>query len=430
LQKVLFDRYNIWPLIAGVFVINWIFLFGFLTYLLGVGFFLWGIAAWISLSCKSSRYRILYGSLFAIGLFFTHLVAFGLYAVAVFGFELQRALMSMRGGDGRSPLSAMGTMAFSGIQFVVPVVLYFLSPTRNTGLVEGVGGSIHYEFAKKLATPLVTLTSGIPWLDILLGVTVLVSALLVLFYARIRLSADLVGPAMCMILAFLALPHIMRPAAFVDSRIPIAILFFLIGGVQISFRKGSAGVALIAIISSFFVVKTAAVTKEWWEHDALINEYFDAFDRMEDSGTMFAAMQDVAPSWTRKHYLWRVTSPMHVADLATLTGRVFAPTVFAVSGQHTIAVRERFAEMTAYQSVEPIRFGNPEELTRVIEDLLDLHLQASPDRPAYLLLLDRGRVPMPLVDGSRLIASGRGFRLIQIYEPGDGQGSPRAGRRG
>jgi hypothetical protein len=308
LHRTLFDQPSLWPLVAGVFVINWIFLFGFLTYLLGVGLFLWAIAAWIRLSRESTRYRFLYGSLMAVGLFFVHLVAFGLYAIAVFGFELQRALKSVHGHDRRSLPSAVRTMAYSCVQFVIPAILYFLSSTRNTGVAAGIDG-IHYEFAKKLATPIITLTSGIPWLDVLMGLTVVGSALVVFFAGRIRISANIIGAGICLILVYLALPHILRPAAFVDSRIPIAMLFFLIASLQISFPKRFGGVILVAIISAFFVVKTIAVTREWREHDTLIAEYFQAFDRIEDHSTMFIAMQDVPPSWVRKHYVWRVGSP-------------------------------------------------------------------------------------------------------------------------
>lgn len=414
MYRTLFRDESLWPLVTGLFVVNWIFLFGFLNYMLGVGLFLWGFAVWIRLSRAAARSRLLCGSLIAVGLFFVHLASFGLYAVAVFGYELQRMVGSVNAHGRRALPSALAGMASSGIQFLVPAALFVASSTRNAGE----SGSIHYKLMPKVAAPIVTLTSGDPWLDVLMGLTLVSAAIMVLLFGRIRISVKLIGSFVCLALAYLALPHILAPAAFVDSRIPIAVVFMLLAASQVTFARRSWRIAFVTTVACLFVIKTIMITQDWREHDTLIQEYLAAYDQMKDRSTMYAAARDLPVTWTRKHYDWRRRSPVHVADLATLTGRIFVPTVFAQPGQHTIAVRERFADVRAYQTPEPIAVADGEELSRVVDALILLHRQASPDSAAYLLLQDRGEAPLALPQGVRVIASGSGFRLIEVYAPG------------
>ena len=54
LHRVIHGRLSPWPLLAAFFLYNWIFLFGFINYLFGVGVMLWGIAVWLALAAGGS----------------------------------------------------------------------------------------------------------------------------------------------------------------------------------------------------------------------------------------------------------------------------------------------------------------------------------------------------------------------------------------
>ena len=48
LHAAIHRRVSVWPLLAAFFLYNWIFLFGFLNYILGIGLALWAAAVWMS----------------------------------------------------------------------------------------------------------------------------------------------------------------------------------------------------------------------------------------------------------------------------------------------------------------------------------------------------------------------------------------------
>jgi hypothetical protein len=416
-HQTLFGRPSLWPLTTAAFVINWILLFGFLNYTLGVGLFLWSLAGWIRLSPERRLFRHLYGVIVALVLFFVHLAAFGLYAVAVVGFEIQQAIAGLKSSKRGTVVDVIGPLMSVGLQFVPAILLFLLSPTKETGLVDGGFGGIEYDFPQKVAAPLVTLTSGNPWLDALTVTILLILGGLILLFGRVAYAKAALGSLTALIVAYLILPHHMDPTDFVDSRVPVAILFFIVAATQVSFDDAFKATISVCLIAFLLVAKSLVLVMNWREHDVLIEEYLQAFDCMQAESTMFFAAQDAPRSWARKHYVWRMQSPPHVADLATLTGRIFVPSVYTLSGQHTIEVREKFADLKAYQSSDAIEIIDSEAFVRIVRDLVALHRQVSRDRAAYLLLLDQGEPPIPLPGGSHAVARGPGFRLIEIYSP-------------
>src|SRR5689334_9505682 len=81
-------RLSLAPLLGFLFVYNFIFLYGFLNYLLGVGLALWGIAAWIGLRRTPATVRGLVSLLFVLALFACHLFALGVYGLTLLAHEL------------------------------------------------------------------------------------------------------------------------------------------------------------------------------------------------------------------------------------------------------------------------------------------------------------------------------------------------------
>src|SRR5690349_10156794 len=72
-----------WPVLVALFLYNEIFFWGFLNYLLGIAFLLWGCVAWLLLERRSRWGQLTATAVFALLILFSHLVAFGLFAVAI-----------------------------------------------------------------------------------------------------------------------------------------------------------------------------------------------------------------------------------------------------------------------------------------------------------------------------------------------------------
>ncbi len=135
LNRVASGGWRLWPLLGFLLLYNRIFLWGFLNYLFGIGVALVGAALWLTLEGRRSWLRVLSSSLVALACFFSHVAAFGFYALVILGIEVEPAMAELRAR--RWP--ALGRrMVVAGAQFVAPTVL-FLGNWR-----ENVGGTISY----------------------------------------------------------------------------------------------------------------------------------------------------------------------------------------------------------------------------------------------------------------------------------------------
>ena len=123
LHRVVHDRWSLWPLLAMLFLYNSVFLWGFLNYLFGLGLSLWVFAAWLVWRNQPAVRLIPIFSVFASALFFSHLFALGVYAIAVGAYELGQSWKMRRHSQGRVFPQLTTALA----QFVLPCVLLVFS---------------------------------------------------------------------------------------------------------------------------------------------------------------------------------------------------------------------------------------------------------------------------------------------------------------
>jgi hypothetical protein len=408
LHRVLHGSWSWWPLVAAVFLYNWILLYGFLGYILGIGLLLCATAAWLALRDHPWWLRLLVGSAFSILLFFVHMITLGLYAVAVAGYELQRAVM----GPGRGEARLAGLAVGAG-QFVLPFILFLIaSPTRVV-----VGGGWQYKLFEKFASPLATLTIGHFGTDLATLVGLATATGIVLRYARVRIASQFGLALALLVVAFLALPHAMNWVGLVDVRVPAALLFVFIAALRIEFRSRRAAWALAVVLAGIFIARVGLSAVQWAQFDEVADAYRTALAAMKPASSLFVAERSLPQSWAQRMYVDRVRYPKHGA-LAVLEQPVFYSSGFIERGQQPIEVRERFRPLKDYQQEGSIKVADERELRQVIAHLADLQRAAAPSEGAYLLLVDRDLPPLRLPEGIGVVAGGPGFRLLQVYDPG------------
>ena len=91
-NRALFGRWSILPLVATPFLYNYVFLVGVVNYQFGIGLALWGLAAWIALRRRALPWRLLVSTGFVLLLFVCHLFAVGVYGIGILAYELWRLL--------------------------------------------------------------------------------------------------------------------------------------------------------------------------------------------------------------------------------------------------------------------------------------------------------------------------------------------------
>src|SRR5262249_42034721 len=125
LNRALFRRWSLLPLIGTPLLYNYVFLTGTMNYLFGVGLALWATAAWIALRERAWPWRYAASALFAIGLFVCPLFALGVYGPALLASETTRLITQRAEPLGRRLVDFVAT----GIPFVPVMVLLLMSPT-------------------------------------------------------------------------------------------------------------------------------------------------------------------------------------------------------------------------------------------------------------------------------------------------------------
>ncbi|MEJ0068589.1 MAG: hypothetical protein WDO24_07525 [Pseudomonadota bacterium] len=208
-------RLSIWPFVAALFLHNWIFIFGFLNYLFGVGLMLWGLAVWLALADRPAWQRLIVGSLVALAIYFAHMVSFGLYALALGGYELQRAAGRWR----VQPRAALGALIVGAVPFVPPLLLFVLtSPTSREA-----GDRIKYQpewYWKGFVVARSFMSMNLD-LDLLTATMLLLAAIAVLLRGRIIFAREMLLGFALLAIGFLVMPWKMFGAVFVDARLPV-----------------------------------------------------------------------------------------------------------------------------------------------------------------------------------------------------------------
>jgi hypothetical protein len=127
LNRALFGRWSVFPLLAFPLLYNHVFLVGLTNYIFGIGVALWALACWVYLRERHWLLRFAVSQVFVLLLFFCHLSALGVYGVGLLAIELYR-LWARR----REPWTGrLIDFAATGIPFLPTLPLLLLSPTMR-----------------------------------------------------------------------------------------------------------------------------------------------------------------------------------------------------------------------------------------------------------------------------------------------------------
>jgi len=419
LHAALHRRLSAWPLLAGgLLLYNWIFLFCLLNYLLGLGLLLWGLGAWLLLRERSLAQLVAGGSLIALLLFFAHLVAFGLFALLVAGWELRAAWGRWR-DERRAAL--MGLLA-AGLPFALPALLFVsFSP-----IAQELERRIVYQpfWSWKPGIFVRALAAGHPAFDVAYAVVAAICLLLVLRSGRLSLAS---GAWLLLAISFgvfLALPATLMEAYYVDARIPVALGMLAAAATRLRFDLPRWNALVALLLAALLLARTLVFTQDWVRHDAKLGAIVDSFVELPDGSVLFLAevfptgerptsglrMLDPGPRYAR----WR--PPLkHVGSLAVLEKPVFVPATWASPTQQPLSVTSAYRDLYDLQRRGPFELVSPQALSGVIQRIRALYARAAQARPApYLLLVGGGGALKPRSDDADVVAEGDGFVLVRL----------------
>lgn len=418
LNRTLQGKISWWPFVAAFFLYNWIFLFGFLNYLLGVGIFLWAAGAWVAWRHKPLWLRMAFGTVFSVALFFCHLAALGVFAVFLAGYELQQAIGTFRKGR----WTVLPDLLASVSIFTPPLILLLLSPTSGEAR-DKIGYNtplLPWKAFMLFRSPL----SGDWFLDITLIFLFLAVLVLGCRYGRISIAKSMALPLTFLLIAFVALPIKAMDGFFVDTRIPAAILFVAIASLDVTFAAPRMQRAVVAGLTVALIARSIVLSYDWSRYDRVIHEFTDAFARMPPNAILFSASQGPLPKYSDLNlHAWQ--PPLtHMASLATLYQTVFVATTFAAKSKQPINVTTPYRPIYDFQAkTGPLVSGPiPVDTQQDLETLVNrMRALVGRSAPAYCLILDP-KQPFEPPPGTSFGGAGSRFVLLAIHDNPPGTG--------
>lgn len=414
LHRVWFGRSSAWPvLLGGVLLYNWILRLGFLGYLLGVGLVPWAFGSWLWVRRRGPPLRLAIGSALAGLLFFTHLVAFGLYALLVASCELRGVLRA----GGRQ---ALRDSLLAALPLAAVAALFPLSPM--SAAAHG-PWTYHPDWAWKPLILLRALQSGEPGLDAATGAALAAGAAIVLWRGRLELAPGAGSALGALGLAYLATPMPLLGSYFADARLPVALAFVAIAGTRARLDERRARVAVFALLAGLLVARSAVFTRAWVRYDAAIAEITRSFQVLPEGSVLFLAnvyrpgeVPDLGSELLHPgpgYAYWR--PPLkHVGSLATLERAVFVPATWANPAHFPLGVTSRYAPLYALQREGPFKLDDAGKLAGVVARIQALYARGGRGlAPAYLLVVSRHSLPDP-PPRTRLVAQGLRFQLLEL----------------
>lgn len=330
LNRVATGDWRLWPLLAFLLLYNRTFLWGFLNYLFGIGVALLGAALWLVLERKRWWLRVLTSSLVALACYFSHVAAFGFYALVVIGIELPTAATELQ--IHRWPTLGH-RMAVAGAQFVAPAVL-FAGYWHRTG-----GAGVSYPAVWRKADLLFSVFDNydrvfdIVCFALFLGLLVWLAAA-----QRLRLSRRLAWAVGAVVAAYLVLPSRLYGGAGADHRLPIALWLLLIASTAPEFPSRRVAAAIGAVAALVLLARLAFIEHVWLEAGRVYSADLAGIDLLPRGARLAVAHPASAVNF--------VPIPeVHLPVLAVARRDAFVPTLFAYKGQQPIALRSPYAAL-------------------------------------------------------------------------------------
>jgi hypothetical protein len=320
-----------WPLGAFLLLYNRTFLWGFLNYLFGLGAALIGAALWLALEGRRPALRIFASSVAALVCFFSHLAAFGVYALTICGVELPCAVAELRAR--RWPTLGHRAAIFA-TQFVIPAVLLvrwrrhvadsgiFYAETRKLDLLFSVFDNYDRPFDLASFVLFVGLLIWLAWTG------------------RLGLTRRLGFAAGLLFFVYVVLPSQIYGGSGLDHRLPVAIFLVVIAGSAPRFPGARATVAIAAAALLLLVLRIAVIEGVWLRADRTYAADLAGIDRLPEGARLAVAYPPGS--------IHVVAVPeVHLAAMAVVRRAAFVPTLFAVFGQQPLVLRPSWVAIAA-----------------------------------------------------------------------------------
>lgn len=395
LHRVTSGRWSAWPLFACLFLYTRVFLWGLLNYLFGAGLALLALASWIALGERRAGLRLAVAALFALALFFAHLMACAVYAVLVAGYELGQ-IWSDRP---RQWTSAFRRLALAGAQFLPPAAILW-----RTGQGGGLTAISYGRYVRKLDLLFSVFDNYNRVFDGICFAAVVGFAAFAYGRRWLIVTPALRGPLLLLVLAYFAAPTQLMTATAVDHRLPLVMAVVLMAATAAPSLRSRVALAIACAGIVLFTVRMAVIAVNWHRSDTIYARLIGILDEIPDGARLAVAFPPESVGS-------QPVPTTHLPTLAVIERNAFVPTLFAYPTQQPIALTPEFKALAARSTPDAVwrALNGPESQA----DALDA-LQSYDD----VVVLAPHAFALPPQPMLRPIAVEANFALYQIVRPG------------
>jgi hypothetical protein len=326
INRILTGNWRLWPLLSVALLYNRSFLWGFVNYLFGLGIALCGAALWLQLQAARTWIRVLASSLVALVALFSHIAAFGVYAVVILGAELMPALAEVRA---RAWLALLRRAGIASTQFLVPAILIISWWHSATGAVS------YARSWRKLDTLFSVFDNYNRPFDIACFALFLAMLAALAWCRQLDLSARLAPAVAIVFAAYLLLPTQLMSGSGADHRLAVAFFVLLIAATAPRFSDrrlaNIIGIAVFVVLLARF----AMIEAVWLKADRVYAADLAGIDALPRGLRIAVAFPSGAVNF----------SPIPVLHLPTVAiprRDAFVPTLFAYPTQQPIIVKQPY----------------------------------------------------------------------------------------
>jgi hypothetical protein len=330
LNRVATNSWRMWPLLAFLLLYNRSFLWGFVNYLFGIGVALCGIASWLALEKQGWRARGLASSLMALACYFSHIIAFGFYALVIWGLEAVPATTELRLRDWR----AMGRrITVTGSQFLIPALLLVAS-----GQAAAQGPISYINFLRKADLMFGAFDNYDRILDLACFALFLGLIAWLAITGRLRIHPRLAWAAGIVFTAYLLLPSQMFGGSAADHRLPPALFLLLVASSGPRFPNRSIAVAIGILAASMLVTRLAMIEAVWLRANTVYAADLAGIDALPPRVKLAVAYPASAVNFTP-------IPEVHLATLAIARRDAFVPTLFTFPTQQPVVLQPPYVPL-------------------------------------------------------------------------------------
>ncbi len=284
-------------LFSGIFLYNSSFEWGFINYIIGIGFAIWGFWLWVRYRERVRGFWVVAFTALCIVVGVMHFYALAIYAVCVAGYECSILWDKLR-DERRFRLSRLTVPIRAAVSVIVSILVLLGPVSSGRGpLVWGRSWGPQTFWDSIVKWKGEALTSPI-YFHQAFEKPLLVALFVILIWAlatrTLVLNRRMVIPLAVFAVLFIVMPAEFWDTAFADYRLPSGVAFFAWASLGWGEKSRARIAALCLLLGLCLIVRVGSVWATWLPAQPILAEYQTVLQRVPPGSRLLVIMDDSA----------------------------------------------------------------------------------------------------------------------------------------